>query len=600
VDLNLITRDPEAPALATLIEDLLKPRGLAWSTLDAVGAGHAVRRTQVDGGRVRADVLRIPIRDDTGELRTYVDLVGVKGRAAGLPSKMEAPSRSGWTSLPVVGADDAAPKTAAGASLLVCEGVTDWLAARQAINGTGWAVVALPGASRWRQAAEELDWADGAEIRVVADDDEAGRRMMDGLTSLLRQQGRRAMKVEPPEQGDLADCWTAGCWDSWAAKALGGPYENDQLYPLAEAPPVTEKGRPLYDLDGLGMLDAITYELGWQVAVNRRTSRPVVSINDGLWTPMRDAYTWGQLRTRALTYGADGRQRQFYDSGKHLRQGIVEDLAEHAEQIDPMVDALAAWAQLGPPPEDAWPTLKHCLLDLWTSADPADPEGRLLGYAADYLAGVVAARAIQPGAHADTMPLLGGPAGIGKSMVLPALLPTTEDLHMDCGSLAGRVQAEEQEANLIAKGAGKALMEWAEFRVYAGKDSRVDEVKRIIDETSAERRQLYQDLALIVTPRTFALYATTNHLHGAWPYEAGLNRRILPVAVELDDSWRTTTTGELDWRKFIEKAARSRPWIWGAAYKAAREQGGPPDIDQRTHQAAKAAVERYAYRRDAS
>lgn len=102
---------------------------------------------------------------------------------------------------------------ASGMPVLLCEGEADTLAAATVLQGTDHPIlrylcpVGLPGASAPAgRMADQLKDAKCAEVYIVLDGDEAGRKATKRIALALERVKKRAIPIDLPDGKDLADC----------------------------------------------------------------------------------------------------------------------------------------------------------------------------------------------------------------------------------------------------------------------------------------------------------------------------------------------------------------------------------------------------------
>lgn len=150
------------------------------------------------------------------------------------------------------------------------------------------------------------------------------------------------------------------------------------------------------------------------------------------------------------------------------------------------------------------------------------------------------ARAYKPGCKLDTIPLLMGNQGIGKSTGMAYLCPDPEWF---CDELGGDLGSKAAAEGL----AGKWIIELAELD--AMRRSELETVKSFITRQSDRYRIPYAKTSSDF-PRTVAFFGTTN---SRTPLEDLENRRFLPIAVRAPEGAKTIDFDAI-------KAARDQLW----------------------------------------
>jgi predicted P-loop ATPase len=190
-------------------------------------------------------------------------------------------------------------------------------------------------------------------------------------------------------------------------------------------------------------------------------------------------------------------------------------------------------------------------LDTWLSAylDAEDTELNR-AYGRKTLIGAVR-RVRYPGAKHDTVLVLQGLQGKGKSSAICALCPDEEWFSDSLG-------IGDDQKQVIEHTAGKWLVEMAEL---AGMGKRDANVAKSMISRKVDRARLSYGRLNTERPRQFVLFGTVNEAQ--YLRDQTGNRRYWPVSI----------SGKLDPDKMCEAIARDRDQLWAEAafYEARRE-----------------------------
>ncbi len=154
-------------------------------------------------------------------------------------------------------------------------------------------------------------------------------------------------------------------------------------------------------------------------------------------------------------------------------------------------------------------------------------------------------RIFEPGCKADSVLVLEGPQGVGKSRIIQALCPKVEWFS---DSLPGNLQDKDARQHLQ----GKWIVEMAELASI--NRSTIEATKAFITAQIDEYRPPY-GRNVVSIPRQCIFIATTNSLD--WARDDSGNRRFLPVRFD----------GDLD----VAYMAQNRDQLWAEAYQAFRK-----------------------------
>ena len=227
-------------------------------------------------------------------------------------------------------------------------------------------------------------------------------------------------------------------------------------------------------------------------------------------------------------------------SGERYFISVLEDVGR-ANAFHPVRDYLARLE---------WDGIER--LDTWLSGylDAEDTELNR-AYGRKTLIGAVR-RVRRPGAKHDTVLVLQGLQGRGKSSVLCALCPD-EDWFTDSLGIG------DDEKEVIDQTAGKWLVEMAELAGMGKRDA--NQAKAMISR-KVDRARLSYGRLNTERPRQFILFGTVNEAQ--YLRDPTGNRRYWPVSI----------SGRLDPDEVRDNIARDRDQLWAeAAYYEARGEG---------------------------
>jgi Virulence-associated protein E len=343
------------------------------------------------------------------------------------------------------------------------------------------ATTCAEGAGKWKD--EYADTLTGRICRIIADNDEPGRRHAEKVAQSLQGKAKSVTIVELPglpDGGDVSDF-------------LNGGGTLEQLNALANGPP---KERPILNARGR-WVSCLHNSLLWIAdkgyTVRYDSFRHLILV-DG--RPLDDE------TVIAFTTQIEAGRRIGWKQ-EHTRSALIA--LAHRNQFNSLTEWLDSlkW--------DGTPRLNAFFHDAYAcESTPYTEEcARVL-----FLSGV--ARAYDPGVQADVMVVLIGPQGIGKSMGMSALCPDplwyADDLGCD---LFERKAGEGLR--------GKWLIEFSEFsRINR---ATIDVVKSFVSRRSDYYRPAYGRIHKDF-PRTCVFVGTTNDDH---PLTDRENRRFMPI-----------------------------------------------------------------------
>jgi hypothetical protein len=248
----------------------------------------------------------------------------------------------------------------------------------------------------------------------------------------------------------------------------------------------------------------------WVERIEIKTESPTTgqpTWND--WTPVDDTIV-AALRTHASRTGCD-----FHPTKEFLWDSLLS--IAHENTVDPAVEFVAKC-------EANWD--RQSRLDTWLLYAAQCPDDEYHGEVSRNIIGGMVRRIREPGCKHDTVALLIGPQGTGKS-ALAATLAVNPTWFDDSTKLG------DASKELVLALAGKVVVEISEM---SGSARDVAEIKAMLSRATDRGRTAYAR-SVSERPRRNIFIATTNN-ENALVDDTG-NRRFLPVKIdsEVDLRW---------------------------------------------------------------
>lgn len=371
-------------------------------------------------------------------------------------------------------------------------------------------ILSLPYGAAGRLKPHQGQALKGRNVVICYDLDDSGRRGAQTLASdLARHHDCRARIIQPrAETGKDFSDWIEQ-YGKAAAVELVLAAEKIRLHRVVPSRP-----QPLQVVEkpnANGLYTAIC-ALGMDFRYNERAARMEVCI-DGLWLAFNDRYQ-SDLRHQM--------EEQFqYHTQRGLkplvfgreRWWLVTHALAHRKTVDPFVTwlgQLPAWD--GTPRVDT-------LLDTCFGANKADP---LVRWTSRYILGAAITRAYQPGYKFDTLPILIGPQGSGKSTFLRELLPP----HLQPTGFSDSLRLDGSRKEQVEAILGAVLCEVPEMT--GNTRANVDQLKRFLSAQNDYGIRLAYRRNPEDLPRRCILVGTTNHRE-CIPSDPTGYRRFVPV-----------------------------------------------------------------------
>lgn len=322
--------------------------------------------------------------------------------------------------------------------------------------------------------------------------------------------------------------------------------------------------------DGLReMLDALAIELRRDVRSSGR-----LQVRGGRtgprwreWTDDDDydlretvSETWVHLNTRG--------QIRPWDVG-------LERLVHMVRSVSPEVDPFIEWLE-SLPPWDGVERLWYWLPETMEGPDARKGPGTVAGWVSHVIPLAAVARAYEPGCKFDTMPVLIGPQGAGKSTAVMELLP-------DSGWFTESLDLSSRSRDRVEAMDGAVIVESSELSGMRNQD--LENLKSFLSQRSFRGRMAYGRHTRTV-PRRCVIVGTSNNVR-ALPNDPTGNRRFIPVLFG-------EGPGSTEVRKRVEVV---REQVWAEALTVYREGGErlldvPDDVRDELEAAQSTATDR--------
>ena len=156
-------------------------------------------------------------------------------------------------------------------------------------------------------------------------------------------------------------------------------------------------------------------------------------------------------------------------------------------------------------------------------------------------------RTLEPGCKLDEIPVLIGPQGIGKSLMLQRALPQDDPQLFSDGLVLSGTDKERAEALL-----GRAIVEASEMRGSIRGD--LDSIKSFLTRQDDGVIRFAYRRNPEPSPRRCVIIGTTNR-EECLPNDPSGNRRFVPIPCHSGDGWKV--------KEYME---RNRLWLWSEAF----------------------------------
>ena len=396
------------------------------------------------------------------------------------------------------------------ASVLIFEGEKDCDNARgcPGLNGQ-YVILCLPFGATGRLKPHQGEALKDRDVLICYDLDEAGQRGAEQLASDLAGQYNCPVRILQPqvETGKDFSDWVQAYGDDAAAALVLAAIKPHlrRIVPKSKPPVKTVEKSPE------GLYTAIC-DLGMDFRFNERASRMEI-FQDGLWLAFNDRY---QQKLRRLL------EEQFqYHTQRHLKPltwgevgwwRAIQVLA-HDHAIDPFkewLEQLTAWDG------------KARLDLLLHSCFQADPDDEVVRWSSRYICGAAVTRTYQPGYKFDTLPILIGPQGCGKSTFLRELLPP----HLQPTGFSDTLRLDGSRKEQVEAILGAILCEVPEMT--GASRANIDLLKRFLSAQNDYGIRLAYRRNPEDLPRRCILLGTTNH-QDCIPSDPTGYRRFVPI-----------------------------------------------------------------------
>lgn len=404
-------------------------------------------------------------------------------------------------------------------TVIIVEGEKAADAARRLFPGCP--VVSAPnGASSVKNA----DWNDiaGRKIVVWPDADEAGKKWLDELMPILKLITESVRVVDVSEHGDGWDAadwqgtpaqaweWIKGRLREWTDPKIKADSKAGKTVTLVNRLELWESlglerksnGKPYASVDNFERILGQVWgnSLHYDSFLNQNRIE-----KNGKIEKINDAHVLEILVAIQRSYGVQ-------EAGeKSVRQAIILHCSKNKR------NCLQEW--LNSLTWDGTPRIEQLFITGFGAAD--NNYTRSVGRC--FLIGMIA-RALNPGCQVDTMPILEGAQGIGKTRGIETL--AGKDFYADIDATMGSREFIEQVQ-------GRWVVEISELSAMRAGD--VERVKTTLTKTVDVYREPYSTFATD-HPRQCVFIGSTNA--DAYLLDDSGNRRFLPIAcTEVDRSW---------------------------------------------------------------
>lgn len=398
-------------------------------------------------------------------------------------------------------------------TVLIFEGEKDCDNARDCPGlHTQFVILSLPYGAAGRLKPHQGQALQDRNVVICYDLDDAGRRGAEQLaTDLASAYNCRARIIQPrAETGKDFSDWINQYGKAGAVELVLAAEKVRLRRVIPSRPkPLQVVEKPNAD----GLYTAIC-ALGMDFRYNERAARMELCI-DGLWLAFNDRYQ-SDLRHQM--------EEQFqYHTQRGLRPlvfgrerwWLITNALANRKTVDPFVTwlgQLPAW--------DGTPRL-DALLDTCFGANAADP---LVRWSSWYILGAAITRAYEPGYKFDTLPILIGPQGSGKSTFLRELLPR----HLQPIGFSDSLRLDGSRKEQVEAILGAILCEVPEMT--GNTRANVDQLKRFLSAQNDYGIRLAYRRNPEDLPRRCILVGTSNH-RDCIPSDPTGYRRFVPVEV---------------------------------------------------------------------
>ena len=430
-----------------------------------------------------------------------------------------------------------------GSALVLVEGEKDAAAVQEA----GFVAVSLMGGALHARKSDFTMFAD-RHVLVWPDRDDAGSKFTSDAIPKMREAGAltvRLLQLQLAPKGGAGD-YPPDYRRQAIEKALADhPLPSDYVPPAPSTTDAAQHNHPttadphnIPRATSAANISRILKVLGFEFRHNIRERMDEVSTEGG----------WGELDRLLLAFIREriAETQTIHKAGvvipMELSMGVLAntiDALMQSNRVDPFKD----WLE-GLPAWDGFHLLDDWMSDVFKVKDRLDD---LMVWTSRFIFMGPVVRAYQPGAALPQSPLLMGPTGIGKSLVLSLVVPSehretwfTDDFDI---AMANKSRVE--------KVLGAVVVEMGEMRGYSRAD--LSDAKSFLTRNIDKERLAYGRTA-VKLPRRFITVGTANQDYRL-PWETALQRRLVPVFLK----------GNLEGKKIVEYMDRHRAQLFAEA-----------------------------------
>ena len=344
--------------------------------------------------------------------------------------------------------------------------------------------------------------------------------------SALQSYALRAHETFNPNTGrfgihpyhDLVDLWMEAY--EWVKKRFA-----DKDWQVATC---GQGRRRRFVSDSVFGLECALHQLGWTIRYETRAMRPEILARDHVYEPLTDHL---EAFIREIVAGLFCFAVTDREGNVKARPALWNEASWrrvfNAFLQNRHVDSFVEWLQLLPR-WDGEPRLDTWLADAGLVFDrEIDPE--LLRWCSRTIPQLAIARAEKPVKH-DTVPVLIGPQGTGKSTAIAQLFADTERLRWFTDSLALSARGKERVESLQ----GKVLVEISEMTGSTAAD--IESIKQFLSSEQDRVRLAYRRNSEDM-PRAVSIVGTANG-NAVLPNDPTGNRRFVALPVTDGDPAR--------------------------------------------------------------
>lgn len=265
----------------------------------------------------------------------------------------------------------------------------------------------------------------------------------------------------------------------------------------------------------LGRLDVqVRWNLRKQIVEIKRGQDEWKPINDRLESALREEIA------EEFSYVVTGKKQSPLHYGRERWTSCLNAILDGCE-----IDPFEQWLRTALPEWDGVDRVCKVLTDLFECC-----EDELTQWASSYIFLGVIQRTLQPGCKLDEMPVLIGPQGIGKSLMLRLVLPQDDPQLFSDGLVLSGTDKERAETLL-----GRAIVEASEMR--GSTRSELDSIKSFLTRQDDGVIRLAYRRNPEYLPRRCIIIGTTNR-EECLPNDPSGNRRFVPIICHSGNGWK--------------------------------------------------------------